>query len=748
MDIIYEVQEAINDGLTSTQIKKYILKNIKSLNFCNALIEDPILIKNIFNNHIIKIIQSNKDINNIKKILNNNPDKLKLIRYINCINEYLEEINFIENYINNNQQLIDNKQFNNEQLLFNNEQLVNNDKQLFNNNEIDNLIKLQNNNEIDNLIELQNNDEKLFNNEIDNLIELQNNELDIPIFKLRPNQLKALEKNKELKFISGVHIQVTGAGKSLIILRTIMDKLEYDINIQNKKYIYFLLTDKIEILYNWFFKNGKFNQENIDYWKNNNIIDLTKFEILNTIVNKDNNIINKINNAIKPTLIIMNNAQFKLKYDKIKNNNISLCIIDESHSVSGPEFYKALKYLKYNLNTSIIGFSATTIRKTKKSIHQICDIFGTLGKLNILSLYDNIHALQDDVILPYKFIITSIKNNIDHKIILKEILNKEFENLPYKKIIAWCRKINYINQYVDFFKNNFLELDVFYTHSKEINDNIEKFYKKDNNSILLCVGRCREGCDIKNIDCGIYLDRVKNRSILVSQQCNGRIIRPDKEGFKKYGLIIENIYDENESIEYLTVQQLMSYYESIISLAENAEEYNIIEIIEEFKTVYKNTIFSPEKKEIIIKVDNNNNHDIIIKIEIKDLNWSLMKQFLNEKINYKDKLKTEFELLKSEIQKLKLNHKNDYLKLDNYEKNSNIKYHNYGWINWYDFLGIDTSIYPLFKNNWIDKCIKYNVTNINDYNLNYHKYNLPSMPEELYKEFKSFYEEFDNVIRK
>ena len=111
MKIINEVQEAIIDGLTSFHIKKYILKNIKSLDFCDALIEDPKFVKTIFENRIIKVIESNNDINQIKKILNNylvsdnNPNdpkyqaKLKLIRYIKNINEYLEEINFIENYL-------------------------------------------------------------------------------------------------------------------------------------------------------------------------------------------------------------------------------------------------------------------------------------------------------------------------------------------------------------------------------------------------------------------------------------------------------------------------------------------------------------------------------------------------------------------------------------------------------------------------------------------------------------------------
>jgi superfamily II DNA or RNA helicase len=51
----------------------------------------------------------------------------------------------------------------------------------------------------------------------------------------------------------------------------------------------------------------------------------------------------------------------------------------------------------------------------------------------------------------------------------------------------------------------------------------------------VCVNRCREGSDIKNLDCGIYLDNVKKRSTLVLIQTVGSILRPDKNKNKKLG---------------------------------------------------------------------------------------------------------------------------------------------------------------------------------------------------------------------
>jgi hypothetical protein len=70
-------------------------------------------------------------------------------------------------------------------------------------------------------------------------------------------------------------------------------------------------------------------------------------------------------------------------------------------------------------------------------------------------------------------------------------------------------------------------------------------------------------------------------------------------------------------------------------------------------------------------------------------------------------------------------------------------------LNWYDFLGIDTSKYPASKEIWRKKCIEYNLKDKDAYDEKCEKHNLPLMPEELYKDFKSFYEEFTKTsIRK
>ena len=74
------------------------------------------------------------------------------------------------------------------------------------------------------------------------------------------------------------------------------------------------------------------------------------------------------------------------------------------------------------------------------------------------------------------------------------------------------------------------------------------------------------------------------------------------------------------------------------------------------------------------------------------------------------------------------------------------------WTNWYDFLGIDTSIFPQTKEEWIQICIE-NKLNSTNYKNKCYELNLPVMPEEIYEgnnlifleENKNNYDNGDNI---
>lgn len=58
------------------------------------------------------------------------------------------------------------------------------------------------------------------------------------------------------------------------------------------------------------------------------------------------------------------------------------------------------------------------------------------------------------------------------------------------------------------------------------------------------------------------------------------------------------------------------------------------------------------------------------------------------------------------------------------------------WISWYDFLGVDLSVYPSTKDKWRRRCTKLNITSLN-YSEKWEQFGLPEHPEDLYRDFKN-----------
>ena len=67
----------------------------------------------------------------------------------------------------------------------------------------------------------------------------------------------------------------------------------------------------------------------------------------------------------------------------------------------------------------------------------------------------------------------------------------------------------------------------------------DRYMKEERNAILFCACKHREGSDIKNLDCCIFLDKVENRNAKTFVQCIGRVLRRDKLNKKKEGVIID-----------------------------------------------------------------------------------------------------------------------------------------------------------------------------------------------------------------
>ena len=297
----------------------------------------------------------------------------------------------------------------------------------------------------------------------------------------------AIEETVKQGFKSGVHTQIMGAGKSIIILNIINRHYKgkyYEIEDMPKDYkpLYIYLCDKTEILDKMFFKvkdennddsdindsfdefvnnNKKEGKKELDKakvkdWKYKNIIDLNEFSVIDCVNEKPKSLIKHIkdNRDGKPVILVINNDfLISRKFDSL---DIDLVLFDECHCVSGPEFYEVLKKIKYDKKVPIIGFSATPLRDGADK--KLCDIFSKDKdkKLNVISTYDLIDAMHDGIVLPFKLNYVEIENidkNDKDKFdeikeakdmnmkITQKTLDKIMRSLPYKKILSMVAEL-------------------------------------------------------------------------------------------------------------------------------------------------------------------------------------------------------------------------------------------------------------------------------------------------------------------
>ena len=280
------------------------------------------------------------------------------------------------------------------------------------------------------------------------------------------------------------------------------------------------------------------------------------------------------------------------------------------------------------------------------------------------------------------------------------------------------------------------------------------------NAILFCVGRCREGSDIKNLDMGVYLDHVKNRGILVCIQTVGRILRPDVKKLKSCGFIIDTFINDGKiEIEIMTAQKIISYYEKVLGLTSDESSDELLENYQKMKEFLNDTTYDEKSKKIKIKVDDDSKHDTEIKLELitKNFDWSKFKIKLDTIIDKKfgvseeESLNIKYQLLKEKVQKQEIETKSDYksfAKLNSLELEPEKKFFNYGWVNYYDFLGLNIDNYPSSLDGLKKICRDKKIDTEKKYLDNCDKYDLPVMPEEIYKNFTTFYNFFNEIFNK
>jgi len=255
----------------------------------------------------------------------------------------------------------------------------------------------------------------------------------------------------------------------------------------------------------------------------------------------------------------------------------------------------------------------------------------------------------------------------------------------------------------------------------------------------------------------VFADFVKTKSELPFIQCIGRVQR---KGYnKRCGTVIDHF---DISKDYATkasdiINKLLGYYYQFFSATKSFSSDNKIDqAIKTYMDILDRYKFSNTNNQIMINLDLT--HNIIIHTKLTDENFSNVKNNFEPKVvqHVARELKlSEDELLRFEYESFrKLNQSNIFYqfetkseytnRIDDYElePSPEIKYAKF-WTNFYDYLGIDISIYPPDINSWRKLYKQYKIKSHTEYKSKARDYGLPLMPEELYK-IKSLVFEFSN----
>jgi superfamily II DNA or RNA helicase len=592
-------------------------------------------------------------------------------------------------------------------------------------------------------------------------------------FRLNDSQQQVLDYYNSRGLKNGIICHATGTGKTICAFIT-MGKIINN-SIDDNKTI-FLLCNYINILRQTFYdSNDVFDYKLFRNLNKIGVFNLWLYDIYDlTDIKKRDNIIKNINNIKKSTnnKIFIINSQYIANEPRNRFMSLpipDLIIFDECHCITAHNTYKLLSYYA-NDRTKIIGLSATPIRNLKSDINydKLKHIFSEDGNdINLISSYENIKAIIKGDILNIEIFWfeallndTSTNNKINEQNIdncirtICQVLNK----MVNKKLLLWCGTIEHTkNMYKHLIQKlsdygiNAIEyaegqnyddndiIPIFIDHSKVDDLSIYKKFKPLKNGIIVCADKYREGSDIKYLGCVTMADFVKNKSSLVFIQCIGRVQRKGTD--KSVGYVIDHIDVSSTQQNKINdiVKKIIGYYNDFFS---NTSSNN--NIVQQYSDILKRFNFTEfaDQKIIVLKLNDELNmkiHTGIININFniieEQFNNTIIQQFAEtNKLSQDDILKLEYEHFKIKNENFCIHTDIEYgqrvleFKLVPEPK---IKYANC-WKNWYDYLGINTSIYPETITEWKNKCKLLRVRTEERYKNICKKEKLPLMPNELY----------------
>ena len=246
----------------------------------------------------------------------------------------------------------------------------------------------------------------------------------------------------------------------------------------------------------------------------------------------------------------------------------------------------------------------------------------------------------------------------------------------------------------------------------------------NNNSshILFACQRYREGSDIRNLELtGRLVGNVITAHILI--QICGRALRIDGDPEKEGWCIIVRPSDEGTTEEDIMDSIVLEIFDFMGTSDKPLDRKDITEIV---KTYFGDVSISGNKCSI---------EETIERVQAAYLRNYFVKKNVKER----------YTLIQSYNKELNLQSKGEYiLRVNEHPKfiEKPEEYFKDYWISWYHFLGIDTSLFPKTKEEFIEKCISLGLTTWQKYR-DTQDINIPNEPSQMYPEMRAFSIEFE-----
>jgi superfamily II DNA or RNA helicase len=434
----------------------------------------------------------------------------------------------------------------------------------------------------------------------------------------------------------------------------------------------------------------------------------------------------------KHVVIITTHSSLTKSHNWEKLPDIAMFHYDEVHRITGDEFYTSLKTHLRKWNTCFVtGTSATPKTCCLSQNKKLADLFGDpLPLLHTCSVHE---AVDEQWIAQPRFgvhIIGKMACKEDQLCgfvrMIRVSVQQKKEQCKWQggKVIAYTTTREEVRAVVELCKR-MLPTAIIYSAVEKTNARSSDAFISDaadgTTRCLIACDRFREGSDIKGVEMTcIFMGDTTAANVLL--QVAGRALRydyKDKEGWCMLFKRVEDGMTEDDVLNsvIVSVMEFIGKDTSVIPDREKTKEmairflgpvsisgkvYNLEETVDRIQAMFLRKAYNhiaPKEKYTVVR----------------NLNREMGLTTKNEYQAHKDK----------------------HVK---YIEDPQV-YFKDAWVSWSHFLGVDTTMFPPTKDDWIQACKKRGLTTWEDYKTK-RGVDLPENPGELYNDYTNWEIEF------